>query len=123
MWIIKDGKQYITFIDPHGMGRESLSSSKVQMFHQVKDLQKKLESLKVNINSLNAILITHEHSDHIKGLETFMILFLIFVAILIISYITFAIYKIIKGYINKEVKRILDMAGIFKIMLIKEEIA
>ena len=40
MWIIKDGKQYITFIDPHGMGRESLSSSKVQMFHQVKDLQK-----------------------------------------------------------------------------------
>ena len=37
-----------------------------------KDLQKKLESLKVDINSLNAILITHEHSDHIKGLEAFI---------------------------------------------------
>lgn len=51
MWIIKDGKQYITFIDPHGMGRESLSSSKVQMFHQVKDLQKKLADESVILNS------------------------------------------------------------------------
>ena len=28
----------------------------------------KLESIKRNINDINGILITHEHSDHIQGL-------------------------------------------------------
>ena len=51
MWIIKDGKQYITFIDPHGMGRESIESSKVQIFNQVKELEAKLEDKNVVLNS------------------------------------------------------------------------
>lgn len=51
MWIIKDGKQYISFIDPHGMGRESIESSKVQIFNQVKELETKLADKNVVLNS------------------------------------------------------------------------
>jgi len=51
MWIIKDGKQYITFIDPHGMRNESIQSPKVQMYHQVKGLEKTLKDTNVVLNS------------------------------------------------------------------------
>lgn len=36
MWLIADGKQYITFVDPHGMGKESIHSSKVQLYKRLK---------------------------------------------------------------------------------------
>lgn len=51
MWIIKDGKQYINFIDPHGMGRESLYGSKVLMFHQLKRLGIQLADKNIILNS------------------------------------------------------------------------
>ena len=51
MWIIKDGKQYITFIDPHVMGRESIVSTKVQIFNQVRELEFKLADKNVVLNS------------------------------------------------------------------------
>lgn len=35
----------------------------------LKTIKAKLENLNVSIDSIDAILITHEHSDHIKGLE------------------------------------------------------
>ena len=37
-----------------------------------KTLLEKLNLLKVNPESLDAIFITHEHTDHIKGLKTFL---------------------------------------------------
>lgn len=36
LWLIADKKQNITFIDPHGMGRESISSSKVKLYNRLK---------------------------------------------------------------------------------------
>lgn len=36
-----------------------------------KKIEQALTSISVNPNSINAILITHEHSDHVKGLSTF----------------------------------------------------
>jgi hypothetical protein len=36
LWLIADGKQFITFIDPHGMGREAISSSKVELYNRLK---------------------------------------------------------------------------------------
>jgi phosphoribosyl 1,2-cyclic phosphodiesterase len=38
----------------------------------VKALKDKLEEIQVPIDSIDAVLITHEHSDHIKGLEQFV---------------------------------------------------
>jgi len=35
-------------------------------------IEKKLEELNVDANSIKAILITHTHSDHIKGLKVFI---------------------------------------------------
>lgn len=35
--LIADGKQYITFIDPHGMAREPITSSKVGLFKRLKE--------------------------------------------------------------------------------------
>ncbi|MGI6497287.1 MAG: DEAD/DEAH box helicase family protein [Oscillospiraceae bacterium] len=43
LWLIADSKQYITFIDPHGMGRESISTSKVRLYSRLKaDIESKL---------------------------------------------------------------------------------
>lgn len=36
LWLIDGGKQFITFIDPHGMVRESISSSKVGLYNRLK---------------------------------------------------------------------------------------
>lgn len=53
LWLIKDGKQYIAFIDPHGMGRESITSSKVALHRRIKtDIQSKLAEPSVTLNSL-----------------------------------------------------------------------
>ena len=35
-----------------------------------KELKKRLEEIKVKIEELDAILITHEHKDHIDGIKT-----------------------------------------------------
>lgn len=35
-------------------------------------LIEKIKEEKININNINALLITHEHSDHIKGLKRFV---------------------------------------------------
>ena len=52
LWMIADGKQYITFINPHGMGRESISSSKVQLYNRLKiDVESKLTVPSVALNS------------------------------------------------------------------------
>ena len=52
LWMIADGKQYITFIDPHGMGRESISSGKVQLHNRLKaDIESKLTVPSVALTS------------------------------------------------------------------------
>ena len=38
----------------------------------LREIIKRLEKLSINLNSISAILITHEHWDHIKGLENFI---------------------------------------------------
>lgn len=36
-----------------------------------KKIEEALQSIEVNPSSINAILVTHEHSDHVKGISTF----------------------------------------------------
>jgi len=37
MWLIANDKQFITFIDPHGMGRETIFSKKVALYNNLKN--------------------------------------------------------------------------------------
>ena len=66
MWLIADGKQYITFIDPHGMGRESIKSEKVTLHTRIKDtIQNTLSDPKVMLNSF--ILSPTPHSSLVEN--------------------------------------------------------
>lgn len=66
MWLIADGKQYITFIDPHGMGRESIKSEKVTLHTRIKDtIQNTLSDPNVVLNSF--ILSPTPHSSLVEN--------------------------------------------------------
>lgn len=52
MWIIEGTKQYITFIDPHGMVHENITSEKVQLHKEIKNIEAKLNNPNVILNSI-----------------------------------------------------------------------
>lgn len=64
MWILKDNKQYITFIDPHGMGRESIDGAKVNLYKFLKDIESRLQDKNVVLNSF--ILSPTEYSKLVE---------------------------------------------------------
>ena len=51
LWCVKDQKQYITFIEPHGLKNEGPGSPKVLFSRGVKDIQKRLHDPNVILNS------------------------------------------------------------------------
>ena len=52
MWLIAAGKQYINFIDPHGMGREPITSDKVALHKRIKtEIESSLTDSSVSLNS------------------------------------------------------------------------
>jgi hypothetical protein len=62
LWIVDGDTQYITFLDPHGMGREDLGSDKVNLFRRLKDeIEPKLPDQHVKLNSF-IISTTSQHS-------------------------------------------------------------
>lgn len=62
LWLIDGGKQFITFIDPHGMVRESISSSKVGLYNRLKtDIESALTVPSVALTSF--ILSPTKYSD------------------------------------------------------------
>ncbi|MCB2160677.1 DEAD/DEAH box helicase family protein [bacterium] len=51
MWLVNGDKQHVTFIDPHGMGREGYESDKVNFFETIKDIERDLGDPDVILNS------------------------------------------------------------------------
>lgn len=51
LWVVEGEKQYITFIEPHGMHNEKADSDKVKFCHRVKDIEKRLGDSNVILNS------------------------------------------------------------------------
>ena len=64
MWILKDDKQYVTFIDPHGMGRESIEGSKVKLFELLKQIENSTADKSIILNSF--ILSRTEYADLVE---------------------------------------------------------
>jgi hypothetical protein len=62
LWLIADGKQYITFIDPHGMAREPITSGKVVLFKRLRtEIESTLPVSSVHLTSF--ILSPTKYSD------------------------------------------------------------
>lgn len=71
LWIKYNDKQYLTFIDPHGLGREKkgFQSEKIQLHKTIKELQKDIGKKDLILNSF--ILTPTESSEisHFKESE------------------------------------------------------
>ena len=52
MWIIEGEKQYVTFIEPHGMVHEQLTGEKVQLHKKIKEIQANLRKPNIILNSI-----------------------------------------------------------------------
>ncbi|MPV86148.1 DEAD/DEAH box helicase family protein [Ostreibacterium oceani] len=51
LWMIVDGKQYVTFIEPHGLLHEGPASEKVQFHKRIKDIEMRFANPDVILNS------------------------------------------------------------------------
>ncbi len=51
LWMLVGQKQYITFIEPHGLMHESAKSEKVLFYKRIKDVERRLNNPTVTLNS------------------------------------------------------------------------
>jgi len=51
MWLLEGGKQYITFLEPHGLVHEGPGSKKVLFYEKVKEIEQRLGDPAVVLNS------------------------------------------------------------------------
>ncbi len=51
MWLVDDDTQYVTFIDPKGIGRVGIEDDKINFYQTIKGLQKDLSDSNVILNS------------------------------------------------------------------------
>ena len=51
LWMLVGGKQYVTFIEPHGLLHEGPASEKVQFHKRIKDVEQRLKDPTVILNS------------------------------------------------------------------------
>lgn len=51
LWILVNGRQYVTFIEPHGLMHEGPASEKMLFYQKIKDIEKRLGDPSVILNS------------------------------------------------------------------------
>ncbi len=51
LWLLVSGKQYVTFIEPHGLLTEGPGSEKVQFYQRIKEIEQRLGDPDVVLNS------------------------------------------------------------------------
>ena len=42
LWVLKDGRQYITFVEPHGLKHENEASKKIEFGEKIKDVERRV---------------------------------------------------------------------------------
>jgi hypothetical protein len=51
LWLVKDGKQHLSFVEPHGLQHEGPGHKKIEFHRVIKDIQTRLASDDVVLNS------------------------------------------------------------------------
>lgn len=51
LWVLTGGKQYVTFIEPHGLTHEGPGSKKILFFRQIKNVEQRLKDPEIILNS------------------------------------------------------------------------
>lgn len=51
LWVLKGDKQYISFIEPHGLIYEGVGSEKILFYQKIKDIEKRLNDPAVQLSS------------------------------------------------------------------------
>ena len=51
LWMLSGGKQYVTFIEPHGLLHEGPASEKILFYKRIKDIEKRLNEPEIILNS------------------------------------------------------------------------
>jgi superfamily II DNA or RNA helicase len=51
LWLVKDGKQHLAFVEPHGLQHEGPGHKKIEFHQVIKDIQARLASENVILNS------------------------------------------------------------------------
>lgn len=51
LWMLAGGKQYVTFVDPHGLLHEGPGSEKILFYQRIKDVEKRLADPCIVLNS------------------------------------------------------------------------
>jgi len=51
MWVLEGGKQYVSFIEPHGLLHEGPASKKIQFHKKIKEIERRLGDLSIILNS------------------------------------------------------------------------
>lgn len=64
MWIISAGKQYITFIEPHGARNMSINDDKVSLHIKIKEIEASLGNKNIVLNSI--ILTPTKHAELVE---------------------------------------------------------
>jgi len=51
LWLVKDGRQHLAFVEPHGLQHEGPGHKKIEFYQVIKDIQARLASENVILNS------------------------------------------------------------------------
>lgn len=51
LWLVKDGKQHLSFVEPHGLVHEHPESKKIEFHCEIKNIQKRLANENIVLNS------------------------------------------------------------------------
>lgn len=63
MWLLADGKQYITFIEPHGLQMEGPGSKKIEFHREIKRIEQRLGDPEIILNSFILSWTRHARLD------------------------------------------------------------
>jgi hypothetical protein len=63
LWMIMDGKQYVTFIEPHGLLHEGPTSEKVQFYKSIKEVEARFNNPDIILNSF---ILSWTQFPHLK---------------------------------------------------------